>query len=295
LWYLEVSTPTVPGDEGSTGQRWTYDTLVTRLPDFNETHAFAPYEVDVQLGSANVLLINLSTNEVIFSQNARARAYPASLTKIMTVLLGIEHATDDELTVVADFNELFLEGAAMAGFIYGETRTLDEVLHGTMLPSGADATSTLAHHISGSYEGFIALMNEKAREIGMEDTHFMNASGLHHPEHYSTAMDMAILFRHALQYEQFRQIITTESYDIVLGDGRSHTMFNTMNLLMFDTMFLGGEILGGKDGYTHEALWCLASLATDGIDEYILITMNAEQLHGHIFDAFDAYEYFLNR
>ena len=293
LWFRDSEWFSMGGVVGDLNQG-RFESESRQLPVFNEANALASHEVSLELDSAHVLLINLTTHDVVFAQNSNERAYPASLTKIMTVLLGIEHTTNDELTVFADFNQLFIEGAAMAGFSYGETRTLEEVLHGMMLPSGADATTTLAYHVSGTYEAFVALMNEKAREIGMENTHFMNASGLHHPAHYSTAMDLAILFRYALQYEQFREIIMTPAYDITLEDGREHTMLNTMHALMFDTAFSGGEILGGKDGYTHEASWCLASFATDGADEYMLITLDAKSLHGHIFDAFDAYEYFFN-
>lgn len=257
-------------------------------------------DVNFSMHSEHALLINLTTNEVLFAHNENERAYPASLTKIMTVLVGLEHADDDELIVEADFNELFLKGASMAHFEYGETRTLSEVLYGAMLPSGADATSTLANHVGKSYQGFVDLMNQKAMQIGMYNTHFANASGLDDDNHYTTAHDMALMLEYALKTDGFREIFTATNYPITTQSGTEHvmisTMFNTIYGLTGTPVFTGGEILGGKDGFTFNAGLCLASLATDGTNEFILITLHAdyEISSAHVIDALTIYEYFLN-
>ena len=302
LWLQDHEpAPTVAG-------QFTYEQEieipVTPVPIFNDGNTDFYDEVGFSMYSNHALLINLTTGEVLFAHHENDRVYPASITKIMTVLVGLEHAEGEVMIVQADFNELFLAGAAMAQFEYGETRTLSEVLHGSMLPSGADATTTLAYHVGGSYEGFVSLMNETALRLGMSNTHFTNASGLHDENHYTTAYDIALMLEYALEIEAFRAIFTTPSYAITTRAGGEHimtsTMFNSISSLTRTPEFIGGEILGGKDGFTNAAGLCLASLATDGVDEFILITLQAPTSsetatsNAHVVDAFTIYEYFFN-
>ena len=263
--------------------------------EFTRSYVLFDADVTLDLRSRYAILVNLTTGEVIYERNADARAYPASLTKMMTVLVGLENATADILPVHADFVELFLANASIAGFTNGEYVTLNDVLYAVMLPSGADATSTLAYHVAGSYEGFVQLMNQRAKELGLDNTNFANASGLHHDDHYTTARDMAVLVRLALLNPEFRAIFSARSYLTEMGTQLLFTsrMFDRLESPFFD----GGEILGGKTGFTLEALLCLASFATDGVYEYALITMYAEggpfTLQYHVLDAVDAYQYFL--
>ena len=265
---------------------------------FRDSQVLTYEDVDFHLYSNHALLVNLDTNEILFDHRGSERAYPASVTKIMTVLVGIEHATSDELVVYADFDALFQANAAMAGFANGETRTLSEVLYASMLPSGADATSTLAYHVAGSYQGFVDLMNETAQRLGMYDTHFMNASGLHDDNHYTTAYDTALLVRYALNNRFFREIFTAPTYSFINSAGNEEVMESTMFRNMSTPMFNGGEILGGKTGFTTPAGLCLASIATDGVHEFALITFAAHSDGStsipNIRDAFTTYEYFFN-
>lgn len=271
---------------------------VTPVPTFNDDNVNSYDNVSFSMHSNYALLINLTTGEVLFAHHENERVYPASITKIMTVLVGLEYTDGEDLIVQADFNELFLAGAALAHFEYGETRTLSEVLHGSMLPSGADATTTLAYHVGGTYEAFVDLMNETAARLGMLDTHFTNASGLHDDNHYTTAYDIALMLKYALEIEAFRDIFKASNYAITTQSGNEHimmsTMFSSINSLARTPEFTGGEILGGKDGFTIAAGLCLASLATDGVDEFILITLQADSNPHHIVDAFTIYEYFFN-
>jgi D-alanyl-D-alanine carboxypeptidase (penicillin-binding protein 5/6) len=272
------------------------DQRVAPSEDFQNEAVLSYSEVSFDMYSQHALLINLTTGEVMFEHDASARVYPASLTKIMTVLVGLEQAESDTMIVRADFERLMLDNASIAGFEYGEERTLMEVLHGAMLPSGADATATIAHNIAGSYEAFVELMNERARTLGMHDTNFMNTSGLHDENHYTTAHDMAILLRYALDNPRFREIFTARSYSFTTFYGEQRTMDSTLFANMWTTEFTGGEIIGGRTGFTTEAGRCLASLATNGRSEFILITLGADPYAAgqtaHIFDAFTIYEYF---
>ena len=297
LWMQEVDRPPhTSNDFVVASEIYTQETQETlRLAAFHNSPVLTYEDVSVNLYSRHALLINLDTGEILFDHHGRERAYPASVTKIMTVIVGLEHASSDELIVYADFEALFLANAAIVGFEFGEVRSLSEVLHATMLSSGADATTTLAYHVAGSYQGFVDLMNETAQRLGMHDTHFVNASGLHDNDHYTTAYDIAILLDYALNHMYFREIFTARVYPFTNSEGNEQLMYSTMFLGMSSPTFNGGEILGGKTGYTTPAGLCLASIATNGIHEFALITFGAPvDGQRHIMDAFTVYEYFFN-
>ena len=255
-------------------------------------------DVGFRMRSEYALLINITNGRTLFAHQEDVRTYPASVTKIMTVLIGLTSGDMDEsVTVNADFEELFLAGAMQSGFTYGEVRTLTEILHAIMLPSGAEATWSLANHVAGSYEGFVDLMNEKALELGMFDTNFVTTTGLHDDNHYTTANDIAILMKYALAIPEFYEIFTTRTYELETPNALGSTMHSTLFSFAPETTFEGGEILGGRTGFTIPAGRCLASLATDGVDEFILITFGADdpdwEQTTHIADALMIYEYFL--
>jgi len=264
---------------------------------FKENQVLFDDDVELDIYSSYAILVNLTTNEVVYERNADIRAYPASLTKMMTVLIGLQNATQDTMTVNVDFNELLVAGAAVAGFSNYEVVATKDMLMATMLPSGADAALSLAEEIAGSEAAFVELMNQKADALGMEETHFTNVTGLHDDDHYTTARDMAILVKFALRNPEFREIFSAKSYTTQMGNPLTFTS------RMFDRMpspvLAGGEILGGKTGYTWEAFLCLASYATDGENEYALVTMHAEggprTPQFHVMDALNIYEYFLSK
>jgi len=264
------------------------------------TRPLSNNEVDFWMNSEIALLVNISNGRILFDHRADMRAYPASVTKIMTVLVGLENGDLDENVVIdADFNALFLSGALQSGFVYGEMRSLVEVLNAIMLSSGAEATWALANHIAGNYEAFVGLMNNKAHELGMNDTHFVTATGLHDDNHYTTANDIAILLTYALENPDFREIFTSRTYELATPNSRgTTTLESTLFAFAPETNFEGGRILGGRTGFTTPAGRCLASLATDGHDEFILITFGAPDPYftnqiDHILDALLIYEYFL--
>ena len=267
---------------------------------FNDRHALMETDVDVPLRSDYALLVNLTTNEVIYEKRAHERTYPASLTKMMTVLVGLEHRMDVDIVMDVDFAILADEGAAIAGFYNGQSVSYDDLLYGVMLPSGADAAQMLAKVVAGSEEGFVELMNEKAQRLGMKDTHFTNVVGLHDDNHYSTPWDLAILEKVALSNDEFREIFSAPSYQASVAGSNGEPLIFTSRMFdrMGDPPFDGGQVLGGKTGYTHEAALCLASYATDGENEYALVTTHANgnsyTPQYHVLDALTAYDYFLN-
>lgn len=236
----------------------------------------------LELKSANALLIRLDDDRTLLQRNSEVRTYPASLTKMMTALVVIEQTEDLSEEIILEeriFERLRSANASMAGFRPGVKITIRDLLYGIMLPSGAEASLGLAEHIAGSESAFVELMNQKAVILGMNSTNFMNTTGLHHPEHYSTAEDMAVLLQYALKNRDFARIFTEEEY-LAAEDpdgGSGHKLYSTlfMKLKSFKRNSLNGEILGGKTGYTGEAGLCLASYARISGQKYILITMGA--------------------
>lgn len=231
--------------------------------------------------------------------DADATIYPASMTKIMTVLLGVENLPDldDEVTIDPDiFDDLWAANAAMAGFEPGETVTVRDVLYGSLLPSGAECSVTIAQLVDGDVGTFVERMNARAAEIGMQHTHFANSTGLHDPEHVSTVRDIAILLNAALENSTFRELFTTSSYITTPTDahpGGIH-LSSTMFSMLGDQSIPGVTLLGGKTGFTDQAGQCLASLAECGGEEYILVTAGAPGNNNeeflHIEDAVTVYE-----
>ena len=256
--------------------------------NINLNTLYSPYAVLVDLESGNVLA----------EQNSTERMYPASLTKIMTALITIEETEDMEQTTTLPsdiFPSLYEENASLAGFQPGETVTWKDLLYGVMLPSGAECCLTFARQIAGSEGAFVDLMNKKAEELGMNDTHFANATGLQDKKHYSTVRDIAVLLRYALGNETFRQVFTARRYSVppTAYHSEGFTFYNTMFQAMDNAGISDDDILGGKTGYTEKAGLCLASLAEINDREYILVTAKADGNHYtepyHVMDAENVY------
>ena len=250
------------------------------------------------LHSPNVILIRLSDHIVLMQKNSEEKIYPASLTKMMTAIVAIENLPDlkEEIKLTnSTFQGLYEADASMAGFQPGEQVKAIDLLYGVMLPSGAESCIGLADQIAGSEQDFVKIMNQKAADLGMDNTHFENATGLHDENHYTTVKDLSILLRYALQNDTFREIFTSSRHSTQPTNKHPGgiTFYSTMFEDFNNQSIISGEILGGKTGYTDEAGLCLASLAKVDEQEYILITADAKGDHDseqyNITDAFAVY------
>lgn len=258
-------------------------TAESRLTNTSGTSAASSLSAE-SLHSPYAILVDLANGSVLMQKRSTAQIYPASLTKIMCVIVAIENLPDlqEPVKLPKDiFRELWAEDATMAGFLPGESVRAIDLLYGELLPSGAECCLGLAHRIAGSEQAFVRLMNEKAAALGLEDTHFTNVTGLHHPNHYSTVRDLADLLCYALQNKVFRMIFTTERHTTPSTDKHPGgiTFYSTMFQSLGDPHFNGGIILGGKTGYTAKAGLCLASLAEHDGKEYVLVTAGAKGNH----------------
>ena len=247
-----------------------------------------------ELCSAAAFLMRAADGAAVYTKNPDQVVYPASLTKMMTVLVVLDRLEDlDEVLVMPEeiYEPLWKRSAALAGFLPGEEVTVRDLLYGAMLPSGAECCEALAIRAAGGSQAFVDLMNQKAAELGLGYTHFTNVTGLHDDMQYTSVRDMAALLRRALEQETFRQVFTTPQYTVPATN--LHPQGLTLRSSMYKGLgaraFAGGEILGGKTGFTDEASLCFASLARVNGEEYILVTVRAEggprQGAGHIQDA----------
>lgn len=254
------------------------------LPSLNITPESSASVSSTSLHSPHAILIRLNDHTILMQKKSEEEIYPASLTKLMTAIVAIEHLPNLQEKMILPssmFQELYKADATMAGFQPGEKVRAIDLLYGTMLPSGAECCIGLASQIAGSEQSFVKLMNQKAADLGMNNTFFNNTTGLHDENHYTTVKDMAILLIYALQNETFRQIFT--SFCHTTQPTNKHpdgiTFYSTMFENLNDPSITGGKILGGKTGYTDKAGLCLASLAKEGREEYVLVTAGAKGNH----------------
>ena len=220
--------------------------------------------LDLELYSENALLIDLESNTVLVQKNADARIYPASMTKVMTVLVAAEHIEnwDETFTMTQSIiDPLFLADASMAGFVHGEEVSMTELLYGAVLPSGAEATQALAIVTAGSEEAFAALMNEKAQALGLKDTHFVDASGLHDENHYTTLSDMAIIMQAALDNPHCREVLTSVNHTspATTQNPEGVAMTNRFLYRIRPQQTGNVDIQAAKTGYTAQAMNCCVS------------------------------------
>jgi|SRR5690625_2751935 len=219
-----------------------------------------------EISANNGVLLDLKTGEVLYEKQAHKQQSVASLTKVMTAIIAIESNSFSEQAIVS--RRAIYTGGSSIYLEQGEKMTIEDLTYGLMLRSGNDAAVAIAEHIGGSVEGFVYLMNEKAKWLGMTNTHFANPHGLESENHYSTAYDLAILMRYAMDNEIFRHISSTKKY---LSDQRSYYWMNKNKLLTH----LYKYCTGGKTGFTKKAGRTLITTAKKDNIELIAVTLNA--------------------
>lgn len=300
-WMMIVMTGLIAGFSMYMVSKQWIQTAPPRMPDYSVQVANGR---SGQLYSPCAVLINRDTGEILMDMDGGERIYPASLTKIMTAIVAIEHTDDFTQRVTVEknvFEDLCEKDASMAGFEPGEEVSLRDLLYGILLPSGAECCLTYARHVAGTEAAFVDLMNQKAEELGMCRTHFSNTTGLHEENHYTTAEDMAALLQYALSNETFREAFTSKTYDVEptnihpKGICLQSTLSKGIEEIKMEGKAMEAEmILGGKTGYTDEAGLCLASLAEISGQEYILVTAGAAGSHQtepyNILDALEVYQ-----
>ncbi|MGD7022067.1 D-alanyl-D-alanine carboxypeptidase family protein [Rossellomorea vietnamensis] len=232
---------------------------------FNETAEAAP-----SVSAQRAIVIDQDTGRVLYEKDAHTQSRIASITKIMTAILAIESGKLDEEATVSS-NAVKAEGSS----IYlkpGEKIKLEDLVYGLMLRSGNDSAVAIAEHVGGSLDGFVYLMNKKAEEIGMVNSNFENPHGLDdHENHYSTAYDMAILTRYAMQNETYREVSGTKVHTSPDPENDWDRKWRNKNRLLTEKY---KYCTGGKTGYTKRAKRTLVTTATKNEQNLIAVTLN---------------------
>ncbi len=226
-----------------------------------------------KLYSDKVLLYDIKGDEILYEKGMNIESSIASLTKIMTTIVAIESIKDlDEVVTIGAgvLNEIPWD-ASVAGLKLGDRVTYKDLLIASILPSGADATTALAHNIAGSTENFVELMNKKAQELGLEHTHFSNVTGYESANHYSTPRELLTILKYSLSNPIFEEIYKMKQYKLSNGLVVYSTL-NTYNRFLKADL---SSILGSKTGYTTDAGMCMSALFKTKDREMLLITLGA--------------------
>lgn len=216
------------------------------------------------------LVYEQNTDTLMYAYQADEKMYPASMTKVMTCLLALELCSD--LNEVVTVSQSALAGidwtSSAAGLVAGEELTMEQLLYCLMVKSANDAACVIAEHLGGSQEAFVEKMNEKAAELGCENTHFVNVHGLHDEEHYTTARDMVKIMIAALEHDLFNTLYSTVTYTLPATNKSEAREFTTTNYMMDEGLsrYYDSRVIGGKTGFTTPAGRCLVSVSeADGM------------------------------
>jgi len=234
-----------------------------------------------QTGAA--ILFGLNDQEILYSKNAHEVLYPASLTKVMTALVALQHGNLDQVLTATPSVNITEAGAQLCGLKSGDYMTLDQALRILLVYSANDVAMLIAENIGGTVDNFVEMMNQEARRLGATNTHFANPNGLTDPEHYTTAYDLYLIFNEAVKYDTFNEIIQMSSYQTTYfdKDGKEKTFDKTTT-----NLFIRGDyqppanvnVIGGKTGTTKAAGHCLMLLVRDsGGAPYISIIMGSAE------------------
>lgn len=257
------------------------------------------FEAD-SVNSTYGIVVDLSNDTILAQQNAYTRINPASMTKVLTVLVAAEHISnlDDTFTMTQEINNyIYSNDCSAVNWENDETVTIRDLFYGTILPSGADAALGLAYYVAGSQEAFVDLMNEKLDELGLSSTaHFTNCIGLYDENHYCTMYDMAMIMEAAVHNEWCREVLSAHKYTTSSTpqhpDGIEISNWFLRRIEDKDTH---GEVVCAKTGFVVQSGNCAVSYGTDTKGNgYIIVTGNAHSSWRCIYDHVALYQKYLS-
>ena len=249
--------------------------------------------------SSYAILVDTQTGEIVAQKNAKTIINPASMTKVLTVLVAAEHVTnlEDTFTITQEITDYsYRNDCSVVGWEVGEVVTVKDLFFGTVLPSGGDAAVALAEYVAGSQEAFVELMNQKLEQMGLSSTaHFTNCVGLYDENHYCTVYDMAMILQAALDNPICREALSAKKYTTTATEQHPEgLLISNWFLRRIEDKDAGGFVLAGKTGYVVQSGSCAASCALDGEEnEYICVTADSTSSWRCIYDHVEIYKNFL--
>ena len=257
--------------------------FATPLSAAAETDAKTPPDPGIESKAA--LLVDANTGNVVYAKNEHEEMYPASLTKIMTALLVLEAVDDGQLSLTQQLTASHSamtagleEDGSTAGILEGETMTVEQFLYCMLVVSANEACNVLAEAVAGDIDTFVEKMNAKAQELGCENTHFVNPTGLHDPQHYTSAWDLYLITKEAMTHSDFMRFCDTSSVTIPATNLSEARTLHTTNYLIDGWRsrgYINKDAHGVKTGSTSDAGHCLVSTATRGSMSFISVVLAA--------------------
>lgn len=240
---------------------------------------YSSLSVEPNVASSAAILVESSTGKILFEKNSHEKMYPASTTKVMTAILVLENCDLEEMAAVSR-NAVFSipSGYVNCNLRENEQIRVKDLMYALMVKSANDAAVVLAEHVGGSVEGFADKMNEKATELGCQNTHFVNPNGIHHENHYSTAYDLSLMACYAMKNETFRNYVSTTSYTLPATNQyptQDRICLTTNDMIRPNSRYYQENVIGVKTGYTTEAKNCLISAARENSVELIGVVLHA--------------------
>lgn len=245
---------------------------------------------NIDISSKSAILMDVSSGQIIYEKDSHQKLPPASVTKVMTMLLIVE-ALENNKIKLDDSVQISDNASSMGGsqiFLEaGEMQNVDTLLKGIAVASANDACVAMAEYIGGSVEGFVDMMNKRAKELGMKDTNFVNTNGLPVDNHYTTAYDIALMSRELLKHDMITKYLTTWMDNVVVGKKKSTVgLANTNKLIKH---YSGAT--GVKTGFTNEAKYCLSASAKRDNTHLVSVTLGAETTQERFKDATNLLNY----
>ena len=290
-----VEGVTANGEADETTLHYLYSELlgfdITTPATFNDNNPLSLKAGHLYAQAA--VLIDARSGEVLLDKNASERMYPASTTKIMTLLLGLERGNLEEtVTVPSSAGQVPADSSRMP-VAPGEKLRYQDLLYGLMIRSGNDAANAIATLAAGSVDAFVERMNDKAQELGLSGTHYDNPHGYQSETHYTTAADMAALTRYALQDVQFREVFETHTYNVPATSARAARTLQCSYLIFDSTSeYYCADATGGKTGFTSAAGYCFVCAAErDGVELIAVVFKSGSNGTNRWTDAKRMFEY----
>lgn len=239
------------------------------------------------------ILMDATTGEILYEKNSKNKMYPASITKLMTVLLALEHGNlQDTVTFSHEAVYSIEPNSAHIAMQEGEQITLEQSLYGILLRSANEVANAVAEYVDGSIPAFAQHMTQRAKELGCETTNFVNANGLFHENHYTSAYDMALIAKELLKQEGYRNMMSTTYYEIPPTNKQSEIRYlhGQHQMLNKNSIYYYEYATGGKTGYVQESLNTLVTFAKKGDTELIAVVLKCNGAQ-HYVDSKNLFEY----
>ncbi len=262
--------------------------------DYSASEASSVSSISGDVVSSYAILINNDTKEIVGTKNAYDQIVPASMTKVMTVLVAANNITEDQLDEVVTMSHEAIDysyagGGSTSGFVEDEQVTVRDLFYGTILPSGGDAAAQLAMYVAGDVDSFVELMNEEVATLGLSNSHFTNPVGFYADDHYSTPYDIAIIMMAALDNDICKEVLCTKVYNSTATNVNPEGItISNWFLRRIEDKDIGGTIGGAKTGYVDESGSCaVSSMTTESGTEYICCTAKSSSswqcIYDHVF------------